>query len=59
MCLAASALTQTDYPKIADAAGYAKERLTGDQYKRLAYIRKRNLEAYGYLVEATRMLEGV
>ncbi len=31
----------------------------GDQYKRLAYIRKRNLEAYGYLVEATRMLEGV
>ena len=39
MCLAASALTQTDYPKIADAAGYAKERLTGDQYKRLAYIR--------------------
>ena len=59
MCLAASALTQTDYPKIADAAGYAKERLAGDQYKRLAYIRKRNLEAYGYLVEATRMLEGV
>ena len=59
MCLAASALTQTDYPKIADAAGYAKERLAGDQYKRLAYIRKRNIEAYGYLVEATRMLEGV
>lgn len=59
MCLAASALTQTDYPKIADAAGYAKECLAGDQYKRLAYIRKRNLEAYGYLVEATRMLEGV
>ena len=59
MCLAASALTQTDYPKIADAAGYAKERLADDQYKHLAYIRKRNLEAYGYLVEATRMLEGV
>ncbi len=56
MCLAASALTQTDYPKIADATGYAKERLADDQYKRLAYIRKRNLEAYGYLVEATRML---
>ena len=59
MCLAASALTRTDYPKITDAAGYAKERLAGDQYKRLAYIRKGNLEAYGYLVEATRMLEGV
>ena len=59
MCLAAGALTQTDYPKIANAAGYEKERLAGDQYKRLAYIRKRNLEAYGYLVEATRMLEGV
>ena len=59
MCLAAIALTQTDYPKIADAAGYAKERLAGDQYKRLAYIRKRYLKAYGYLVEATRMLEGV
>ena len=59
MCLAASALTQTDYPKIADAAGYAKERLADDQYKHLAYIRKRNLEAYGHLVEAARMLEGV
>lgn len=59
MCLAASALTQTDYPRIADASGYAKERLAGDQYKCLAYIRKRDLEAYGYLVEATRMLEGV
>ena len=57
MCLAASALTQMDYPKIIDATGYAKERLAGDLYKRLAYIRKRNLRAYGYLVEATRMLE--
>lgn len=55
----ASALTQTDYPRIADVSGYAKERLAGDQYKCLAYIRKRDLEAYGYLVEATRMLEGV
>ena len=59
MCLAASALTQTAYPKISDTAGYAKERLTGDQYKRLNYIRKTDLEAYSYLVEATRMLEGI
>ena len=57
MCLAASVLTGADYPQIVDPSSYAKERLAGNQYKKLAYIRKRNLEAYGYLVEATRMLE--
>ena len=59
MCLAASALTQTNYPKISDGTRYEKERLAGDQYTRLAYIRKRDLAAYGYLVEATKMLAGL
>ncbi|MBQ9327112.1 MAG: nucleotidyl transferase AbiEii/AbiGii toxin family protein [Solobacterium sp.] len=59
MCLAASVLTRTDYPRIGDPAEYARARLAGGQYKRLAYIRKRNLEAYGYLVEATKMLETI
>lgn len=57
MCLAASVLTDKEFPQITDPAGYAKERLAGNQYKKLAYIRKRSLIAYGYLVEATRMLE--
>ncbi len=57
MCLAASIMTETDYPHIVNPAGYAKERLADDRYKKLAYIRKRSLIAYGYLVEATRMLE--
>lgn len=57
MCLSASVLSRTEYPKITDPSEYVKARLVGEQYKRLAYIRKRNLDAYGYLVEATRMLE--
>ena len=59
MCLAASVLTQTKYPKIANPKEYMKARLVGGQYKRLGYIRKRNLGAYSYLVEATKMLETI
>ena len=59
MCLAASVLTRSEYPQITDPANYMTSRLAGEQYKRLAYIKKRNLAAYGYLVEATKMLETI
>ena len=59
MCLATSILTDTPYPRIVDGTEYANQRLAGNQYKKLAYIRKRDLAAYGYLVEATKMLEGI
>ena len=59
MCLAASVLSQTEYPHITDSAEYANQLLAGDKYKRLSYIRKRNIESYGYLVEATKKLESL
>lgn len=36
---------------------YVNARLEGEEYKKLAYIRKQSLDAYAYLVEATRNLE--
>lgn len=57
MCLAASVLTGNEYPKITDPDRYVSERMAGSQYRKLAYIRKMDPEAYGYLVEATRMLD--
>lgn len=57
LCLAASILAEEDYPKIIKPDMYEKSRLSCGQFRRLAYIRKRNPAAYGYLVEADRMLK--
>ena len=36
---------------------YLSERLEGNQYKKLAYVRKQRPDAYACLVEATRNLK--
>ena len=36
---------------------YIHSRLTSKTYQKLSYIKHVNLEAYGYLVESSRMLE--
>ena len=56
MYLASSLISDNPYKRINNAEEYATARLAGDEYKRLAYIRKQNLEAYACLVEATRNL---
>ncbi len=43
--------------KIENAEAYASALLTGDDFKKLAYVRKQRLDAYGCLVEASQNLE--
>ena len=57
MYLASSLISGNPYKRINNAEEYATARLEGDEYKRLAYIRKQNMEAYACLVEATRNLK--
>ena len=57
MYLASSLISGNPYKRINNAEEYATARLEGDEYKRLAYIRKQSMEAYAYLVEATRNLK--
>ena len=44
------------FKKIEHPESYISERLEGDQYKKLAYVRKQRPDAYACLVEATRNL---
>ncbi len=56
MYLASCLLSGNEYRKIDDPNAYAVARLEGETYKKLVYVRKQRLEAYAYLVEATRNL---
>ena len=57
MYLASSLISGNPYKRINNAEEFATARLEGDKYKRLAYIRKQNMEVYAYLVEASRNLK--
>lgn len=57
MCLAASVLKRRPFGKIENPEIYIAETMAGSRYKKLSYIKKHKLEAYGYLVEAVRLLE--
>ena len=57
MYLASSLISGNPYKRINNAEEYATARLEGDEYKGFAYIRKQSMEAYAYLVEATRNLK--
>lgn len=56
MYLASCLLSGNSYKQIRYAEEYASARLEGDRYKMFSYIRKQSLEAYAFLVEATRNL---
>lgn len=58
MYLAVSILTdQKTCVPITHPEHYIHSRLTSKTYQKLSYIKHVNLEAYGYLVESSRMLE--
>ena len=57
MYLAACALTKTPFMRIGHPEYYVNENISKSRYKKLSYIKKQKLEAYGYLVEAVRLLE--
>lgn len=57
MYLAACLLTQGAFKKIEHPEIYLEESISKSSYKKLSYMKKRKLEAYGYLVEAVRLLE--
>lgn len=57
MYLAASVLKRKPFVKIGNPEKYIAETMSKSRYKKLSYIKKHKLEAYGYLVEAVRLLE--
>ena len=57
MYLASSLISGNPYKRIDNSEEYVTARLEGEEYKKLAYIRKQNLKAYACLVEATRNLK--
>lgn len=58
MCLAACILTdQQKMIKIDNPEIYIDEKISVKEYSKLSYIKKMKLEAYGYLVEAIKILE--
>lgn len=57
MYMAACLLKGKGFHRIENPELYMKESISKSQYKGLAYIKKMKLEAYGFLVEAVRLLE--
>ena len=57
MYMAACLLKGREFHRIEHPELYIKESISKSQYKGLAYIKKMKLEAYGYLVEAVKLLE--
>jgi hypothetical protein len=57
MYLASCLLSGNPLKKIEQPESYLSERLEGNQYKKLAYVRKQRPDAYACLVEATRNLK--
>lgn len=55
--MAARILKNKEFKRIKKPENYIKDRIGRSKYTRLAYIKKLKLEAYGYLVEAVRILE--
>lgn len=59
MYLAACLLKDEEFKKIEHPEEYIAVNIGKTKYKKLGYMKKRKLEAYGYLVEAVRLLEGL
>ena len=60
LCLAASVLTdKKEMIAISSPEKYTTEKITNSKYIKLNYMKKMNLEAFGYLVEGIKLLEGV
>ena len=57
MYLAACVLKRQPFVKIENPENYIAENISKSQYRKLSYMKKHKLEAYGYLVEAVRLLE--
>lgn len=58
MCLAACILAdRNEMIKINNSEDYMAEKITMKEYLKLSYIKKMKLEAYGYLVEAVKIIE--
>ena len=55
--LASCLISGKPYAKIENAGAYASALLSGEKFKKLAYVRKQRLDAYACLVEASRNLE--
>lgn len=59
MYVAACVLTKQRHPiAVTSPEEYIKADLPNEDYRKLTYMRKQNIEAYAYLVEAVRMLGG-
>ena len=56
MYLASCILSNSSLRRL-DPKSYLSERLEGQEYRKLAYVRKQNPDAYAHLVEATRNLK--
>lgn len=56
MYLAACLLTGDTFRKIEHPEDYINQNLGKSIYRKLSYMKKQKLEAYGYLVEAVRLL---
>jgi hypothetical protein len=54
--LATCILTDNKFMRIKDSGKYAEESLNGDVMRKSSYMRKLDLTAYGYLVEASKLL---
>ncbi|MEZ3436070.1 MAG: hypothetical protein K1W34_15900 [Lachnospiraceae bacterium] len=59
MYLAVCLLKEEKFRKIEQMEEYPAVSIGKTKYKKLGYMKKRRLEAYGYLVEAVRLLEGL
>ena len=57
MYLAACLLTEAPFRKIDHPEDYIDQNLGKSKYRKLSYMKKQKLEAYGYLVEAVRLLD--
>jgi len=57
MYLAASILTRTPFKKILHPEDYIEANISKSRYRKLSFMKKQKLEAYGYLVEAIHLLD--
>lgn len=58
MYMAACILKNKEFVRIEKPENYIKDSIGKSKFKSLSYIKKVKLEAYGYLVESVRLLEG-
>ena len=57
MYLAACLLKEREFSRITDGSIYEEEKISSKKYSKLSYLKKTDLTAFGYVVEAVRLLE--